>query len=368
MGAWEAPPLPGRAAGRAKPVFVGRAVETAAAEQGWAAVRAGTRELIFIGGEPGAGKSRLVEEIGAAVHRQGAVVLMGTCSPEPGPPYEPIAECLEQLLGGTAEGVLADCLGSAAGELLRLTPLVRRHRPDLRLPPAGDSEYRKELFDAVTGLLRSVGEVRPVVCVLEDLHWAATPTLQLLSHVTQHSARSRLLLLCTYRTTAPDRSDELTYAVADLFRLDGVRRVDLPGLSADEVAQYLVAEGGLAARRAREYATVLRDQPAATPSSCGRCGATSSPAAARRLPVPRPRPLRRPSATRCSGACRDWRRASARSWRRRRCLATGERCGSCSPPATAIPPARCPRSTRPHGSAWWTPGGWQAGGSSSRMP
>ena len=265
MGAWEAPPLPARAAGRAKPVFVGRAAETTAAEQGWAAVRSGTRELIFIGGEPGAGKSRLVEEIAAALHRQGAVVLLGTCSPEPGPPYEPFAECLEQLLGGTAEGVLAEHLGGSAGELLRLTPLVRRHCADLRPPPGDESDYRRELFDAVTDLLRSVGEVRPVVCVLEDLHWAGTPTLQLLGHVTQHSARSRLLLLCTHRTTAPDRSDELTYAIADLYRLDGVRRIDLPGLSADEVAQYLVAEGGLPVRRAREYATVLRDQTGGNP-------------------------------------------------------------------------------------------------------
>ena len=104
-----------------------------------------------------------------------------------------------------------------------------------------------------------------MVCVLEDLHWAGTPTLQLLGHVTQHSAQSRLLLLCTHRTTAPDRSDELTYAIADLYRLDGVRRIDLPGLSADEVAQYLVAEGGLPARRAREYATVLRDQTGGNP-------------------------------------------------------------------------------------------------------
>jgi DNA-binding CsgD family transcriptional regulator len=246
-------------------VFVGRAAETAAAEQGWAAVRSGARELIFIGGEPGAGKSRLAEEIAAALHRRGAVVLIGTCSAEPGPGYQPFVTCLEQLLGGTDEGVLADHLGGSAGELLRLTPLVRRHRPDLPTPPGDGSDYRRELFDAVTDLLRSVSQDRPVVCVLEDLHWAGTPTLQLLSHVTQHSAQSRLLLLCTHRTTAPDRSDELTYAIADLYRLEGVRRIDLPGLSADEVAQYLVAEGGLPERRAREYAAVLRDQTGGNP-------------------------------------------------------------------------------------------------------
>ena len=353
MGVWEAPPLPARAAGRAKPVFVGRATETAAAEQAWAAVRSGTRELIFIGGEPGAGKSRLVAEIAEALHRRGAAVLIGTCSPEPGRPYEPFAECLEQLLGGTAEGVLAEHMGGLAGELLRLTPLVRRHRPDLQPPSGDDSGYRREFFDAVTDLLRSVGQDRPVVCVLEDLHWAGTPTLQLLSHVTQHSARSRLLLLCTHRTTAPDRSDELTYAIADLYRLDGVRRIDLPGLSADEVAQYLVAEGGLPVRRAREYATVLRDQTGGNPfflrETWRDIVARGGP-----RPVPQSHLLRPRSVTRCSDGCRAWPRASGRCSRPQQCWATRERCGSWSLRAAAILARCCRRSTPLRGSAWWT--------------
>jgi DNA-binding CsgD family transcriptional regulator len=264
MAAWEAPPYPIRAAGMAAPAFVGRAAETSAAEKAWAAVRAGGRQVIFIGGEPGAGKSRLATEIAAAAYGQGAVVLLGSCSPEPGGPYQPFAECLEQLLGGTPSGALADCLPETAAELLRLTPLVWRHRPELALP-GGGGDYRRELFDAVTALLHAAAEQHPLVCLLEDLHWASPPTLQLLDHVAQQSAASRLLLLCTHRTTAPDRSDDLTYAIADLYRLDGVRRLDLAGLSTEEIAQYLAAEGGLSARRAREYAAVLRDQTGGNP-------------------------------------------------------------------------------------------------------
>jgi len=264
MAAWEVPPYPIRTAGAAIPAFVGRAAETSAAQEAWAAVRAGGRQVIFIGGEPGAGKSRLAAEIAAATYEQDAVVLLGNCSPEHGP-YQPFAECLEQLLGGTEPGALAACLPDSAAELLRLTPLVWRHRPEL-IAPAGDGgHYRRELFDAVAALLHAVGEQRPVVCVLEDLHWAGQPTLQLLDHVAQRSARSRLLVLCTHRTTAPDRSDDLTFAIADLYRLDGVRRLDLAGLSVEEVAQYLVAEGRLSPRRAREYATVLRDQTGGNP-------------------------------------------------------------------------------------------------------
>lgn len=262
---WKPPALATRAAEMAKPVFVGRATEVATAEQAWAAVCSGARQLIFIGGEPGAGKSRLAEEIAAAMHRRGAVVLVGGCSSDSGRPYQPFVECVEHLLGATAEGALAASLPDSACELLRLTPLVLRHRPDLRAPLDLESGNRRALFDALVELLRSVGEQRPVVCVLEDLHWAGTPTLQLLSHLAQCSARSRLLLLGTHRTTAPDRSDELAFAIADLYRLDGVRRLDLPGLSTGEVVEYLVAEGGLTVRRARQHAAALRDQTGGNP-------------------------------------------------------------------------------------------------------
>ncbi|MGN6792092.1 MAG: AAA family ATPase, partial [Streptosporangiaceae bacterium] len=293
MAVWNAPPLPARAAGMAKPAFVGRAAEIAAAERAWATVRSGARQVIFVGGEPGAGKSRLVEELGTAMHRQGAVVLVGTCSPEPAPSYQPFTECLEQLLAGTPEGALAGCLPDSAGELLRLTPLVLRHRPGLQPRPGADADYRREMFDALTALLQSVSRERALVCVVEDLHWAGAPTLQLLAHIVQRAAQSRLLLLCTHRTTAPDRSDELTFAIADLYQLDGVRRLDLSGLSTDEIAQYLVSEGGLAARRAREYAPVLRDQTGGNPfflrelwrAVAGRADSTPARGLAARAPV-----------------------------------------------------------------------------------
>jgi DNA-binding CsgD family transcriptional regulator len=254
-----------RGSGAAQPVFVGRAAETAAAEQAWADVLAGHRQLVVIGGEPGAGKSRLVAEVASALHHRGAVVLLGQCTPEPAGPYQPFVQCLEQLLGGTAEGALAGHLTDATAELLRLTPLVLRHLPDLGRAPDDDSDVRQRLFDAVGDLLDSVSRDRPVVCVLEDLHWAGAPTLQMLVHLAQRSGSSRLLVLATQRSTEPDRSDELTYAIADLYRLDGVRRLDLAGLTTDEVAEYLILDAGLAIRRAREYAAVLRDQTGGNP-------------------------------------------------------------------------------------------------------
>src|SRR4051794_23238821 len=150
----------------ARPVFVGRAAETALAEQAWAAVLAGARQLVLVGGEPGAGKSRLVEEVCAALYHRGAVVLAGACPPEPAGPYHPLVACLEQLLSGVPEGALAGTLPDSAAELLRLTPLVTRQRPGLPRPAGQDSGYRRELFDAYADVLAAVSRERPVVLAI----------------------------------------------------------------------------------------------------------------------------------------------------------------------------------------------------------
>jgi len=100
MVAWEAPPYPIRVAGAAIPAFVGRAAETSAADEAWAAVRAGGRQIIFIGGEPGAGKSRLVYELQRRLWEQPVLFLAGRCiSYGGGVPYLPILHMLRNEWG-----------------------------------------------------------------------------------------------------------------------------------------------------------------------------------------------------------------------------------------------------------------------------
>ncbi len=235
------------------------------AELAWTAARDGARQLLLIGGEPGAGKSRLAEEIAGAVHRQGAVVLAGSCPPGPSRPYAPFVDCIEQLFRDVPEGAIADVIPDSAAELLRLTPLVCRHRPDLIAPQGQDDERRTELFDAFADLLIAVAAEQPLLCVLDDLHWAGAPARQLLTYVTRRVTGARLFILATHRSTEPDRSSDLADTIADLYRLDGVRRVDLTGLNTDEVFEYLIMEGGMPPRRARSLAPTLRDRTGGNP-------------------------------------------------------------------------------------------------------
>ncbi len=245
--------------------FVGRRAEFERLEEVWSAVEDDRRQVVFIGGEPGVGKSRLVAEAVMALRAHGAVVLAGACHADFDTPYRPFVTILEQILAGAPVGAFEDVPDGVAPALLRLTEKTRRHWPTVTAPPAGDRDSRPLLFDAVLRMLVGATEGRPAVLVLEDLHWASDPTLAMLTHLVHSTAGERMLILATRRTTAPDRSDAVTYALADLYRLDGVDRIDLEGLSTEDVSDYLVREAGLSLSAARSAAPVLRDQTGGNP-------------------------------------------------------------------------------------------------------
>ncbi len=250
---------------RSGTAFVGRRAEVARLESIWAAVEDDRRQLVFVGGEPGVGKTRLVAEAAAALREHGATVLWGACREDLDIPYRPFVALLEQALELATPEALAEIPPAVAAPLRRLTAKASGRWPGPTEPVSGDTESRPVLFDAVLRALLAAAERGPLVLVLEDLHWAQEPTLALLSHVAESTAGERLLVLATRRTTAPDRTDAVTYALADLHRLDGVERIDLVGLSNEDVAEYLFRQNGVSLAAAREAAPVLRDQTGGNP-------------------------------------------------------------------------------------------------------
>ena len=155
MSSWAPPPLSARVAASRDLPLVGRRSELETFEAIWAEVERGRRQLVFIGGEPGAGKSRLTAEVAGALRDDGVTVLVGASNPDAGVPYQPFAEMLDHLFTGTAPGSLAALLDDGGVELRRLSAHVTRHRPEVRESLAGSGEVRRDLFDAVAGL--SVG-------------------------------------------------------------------------------------------------------------------------------------------------------------------------------------------------------------------
>jgi DNA-binding CsgD family transcriptional regulator len=232
---------------------VGRRHELAALDEAWSMALTGCRQLVVVGGEPGAGKSRLLAEQCTTLYEQGAYVLLGTCVADLGLPYQPFVEPVEALLSTQQDDRSAvERLQVVAGRG------VRRTGPD-------EPEHRRQLYDSVISGLRELSRRHPVVLALEDLHWAGPPALELLTYLVEQLAESPLLVLVTHRTTAPDRSSALIGAISRLYRLDGVRRLDLDGLRTEDIADYLVREAGVPAQRAQGPASVLRDQTGGNP-------------------------------------------------------------------------------------------------------
>ncbi|MCO1654093.1 AAA family ATPase [Pseudonocardia humida] len=201
MAPWTPVALPPGLVASRRTRIVGRRYELAVMETVWESVEQGDGQVLLLGGEPGAGKTRLAAEVACALHEQGAAVLVGTATRDAGVPYQPFVEMLDHLFRSSAPGTLDELLDGSATELRRLSRHVDRHLPDAveRGEPAGDG--RRDLFEAVAGLLRRMARDRPLVVVLDDLHWGQLPTVALLEHLVHSCVDSRTLVLATFRTT-----------------------------------------------------------------------------------------------------------------------------------------------------------------------
>ena len=264
MAQWVPPPLPAELIARRRSPLVGRAAELATFEQAWERVQRGNRQAVFIGGEPGAGKTRLAAEVAATLAEHDVAVLVGSSTADADVPYAPFAEALGRLLMAGPAGSMADLLADAGPQLRRLTIQVDRHLPDAGAV-ADDGTARRALFDALTDFLRRLAIERPIALILDDLHWAQLPTLAMFEHVLIGCADVRMLVVATFRTTPPDRSDELTTRLAELHRFDGVRRLDLGGLDTEAIAEFVCRTQQLAPASARTAAALLRDRTGGNP-------------------------------------------------------------------------------------------------------
>jgi class 3 adenylate cyclase len=240
------PPLPALLVGAPTTVYVGRDALRATLVDAWRDVVDGGCGAVLLAGEPGVGKTRTAAELARVAYDDGAIVLYGRCDEDLGAPYQPFVEALTAYAMDTPPDAMR--LGRLAGELTRLVPELSAMVAGVGEPVASDprsEEYR--LFEATASWLVDVGRASGLVLVVDDLHWAARPTLQLLLHalrVASADRDARLLVVGTYRDTDIDRSHPLSDVLAELRRLPLVSRVSVDGLTEDEVMAFAEVAAG----------------------------------------------------------------------------------------------------------------------------
>ncbi|MFE7406209.1 ATP-binding protein [Isoptericola sp. NPDC057559] len=227
------PTLPSR------PPMIGREADLAALRDAFAAALGGTGGTVVVGGEAGIGKTRLVAEFltGLAgltgltdAAGAGTLVLHGQCADSgSGPlPYAALTGVLADVLDalgpeGTLEaaGPAADALGTLAPGLVE----VRRDVDHGRLP------------EVLADLVSAVSATRPVVLVLEDLHWSDDVTRTVVARLARSAPRSTLLVVATYRSDDVGRRHPLRTTLAELERSRLAARVELARLDAADAAR-----------------------------------------------------------------------------------------------------------------------------------
>jgi DNA-binding SARP family transcriptional activator len=189
--------------------FVGRDAAMERARKSWHAAADGRAGVLFVAGEAGAGKSRFVTELARLVEREGGLVVRGyTSAGGEHRPYEAFVEALRD-----APGLLDDHMGAALSD---------------------DRAARVRLFDSVRRRLSDLSHARPIVLVLEDLHWAGAATIDLLEFVATRLERSPVLVVATLRGDELRNAHPLRALRRQLQSRGAVGEIALERLSAED--------------------------------------------------------------------------------------------------------------------------------------
>jgi tetratricopeptide (TPR) repeat protein len=180
--------------------FVGREAELAALDTALGQAVYGEGGIVWLSGEAGIGKTRLVEEFSSLAYRR-ARVLFGSCREgDAARPYAPFAEALASYAREQDADELGEVFGPRSGLIARFVPELRERLPDISDPPELlPQEERFRLLDAVSRTLIAIARDCPLLLVLDDLHWADRGTVDMLLDLGRFAGENKLLIAGLYR-------------------------------------------------------------------------------------------------------------------------------------------------------------------------
>ncbi|MGW0943316.1 BTAD domain-containing putative transcriptional regulator [Streptomyces sp. NPDC002623] len=216
--------------------LIGRTEELAMLRRIVERALAGDTAIGVVEGEPGAGKTRLLEEAAAVAGRLGALTVWGSCLEGDGTPAMwPWEQALSQVVHSLPVPASEQWLTGGLGSLLAARDDATRELPD------GNAQFR--LFEQVVALVGQASARRPTLLILDDLQWADATSLQLLQHLAGRLPHGTALI-GALRDRAPTLGSDLSRVLAAASRLPGHRRFRLGPLGPADVAELVRHEAG----------------------------------------------------------------------------------------------------------------------------
>jgi tetratricopeptide (TPR) repeat protein len=187
-----------------EPVLVGREDELGELQRSLYSVLSGKGKTIFISGKAGSGKTRLTNEFLNITKKRDITILFGWCLSNTTLPYFPFIEAFSSEVmskgGGT---ILSQPIGLKPW--LSESYSIERSEKDRTIVP---QFWKDQAFTAVTKELLYLSSVKPLILVLEDMHWADSASLALLHYISRAIVNDKILVLVTFRSEEIGRDAE----------------------------------------------------------------------------------------------------------------------------------------------------------------
>ncbi len=218
------------------PIIIGRDAELARGAELLSAVSEGEGTLLFVTGEAGVGKSRLVQALVETAQWRGFHALVGVCQEQDRSyPYAPFLDALQHLWGQSSAEERAAHLRVEEAAIARLFPELGVGEPEqVMLPP---EQEKRRIFEAFVHLFIRFAARQPLIIVIEDVHWADATSLELLHLLSRRIRTTRLLLVVTARSDEPGNT--LDHWLGSLQRNRLVNTERLTPLAEPDVARMI---------------------------------------------------------------------------------------------------------------------------------
>lgn len=248
----------------AEPIFVGRKQELKDLTQLLERTIAGRGSTIFISGEAGSGKTRLINEFLNIIQKREITILSGWCLSNAALPYFPFIEAFSSDLSSREGGAIVSQQLSMRSLLSEAYPTEKLEKNKTVAPQV----WKDQAFASVTRELLFMSSVKPLILVLEDMHWADSASLALLHYISRAIANEKILVLVTFRSEelgrdAEGRRHPLVETVQLMGREGLFKEMKLANLSQDGVRG--IAESMLGGKVNLEFIGRLSEESRGNP-------------------------------------------------------------------------------------------------------